>query len=220
MLQRVLIVTAVAAERDAVLAGIGPIGVHPDPLAAGATELEVVAVGVGPAAAAAGAARRIALAEAIGAPYRAVISAGVAGGFAGRTELGEVVLATSCVAADLGAESADGFLPLDALGFGTATLTADPSLVDVPGARTGPVLTVTTATGTAGTAAALAERYPDALGEAMEGYGVATAASQAGLPFAEVRAISNLIGPRDPGAWRLRAALSALTDAFAAREVA
>jgi futalosine hydrolase len=45
----------------------------------------------------------------------------------------------------------------------------------------------------------------------MEGFGVASAAALAGLPFAEVRTISNLVGPRDRSAWRISAALAALT---------
>ena len=44
----------------------------------------------------------------------------------------------------------------------------------------------------------------------MEGFGVATACALAGVPFAEVRAISNAVGPRDRGAWRIGEALAAL----------
>jgi futalosine hydrolase len=234
MLPRLLIVTAVAAERDAVLAGIGDQRVLPDPLSPDAAEVDVVAVGVGPAQAAAGTMRELALAQADGAPYRAVICAGIAGGIAGRAEIGDVVVATASVAADLGAESgagsnartdgpgtpAGGFLTLDELGFGPSTLAADPALFPVAGARRGQILTVSTATGTRATADELAERFPDALAEAMEGFGVATAAGTLGVPFAEVRAISNLVGPRDRGAWRLAEALAALTDTFTTRKVA
>ena len=42
---------------------------------------------------------------------------------------------------------------------------------------------------------------------------MAVAAAQAGVPFAELRTISNPIGPRDRDAWRLREALTALTTA-------
>lgn len=218
MLPRLLIATAVHAERDAVRAGLGEGTVYPDPLSPEATDLDLVVVGVGPAAAAATTARRIALAEAEGAPYSAVLSVGVAGGFPGRIEIGDVVLGTATVAADLGVDSPDGFLSVDALGFGTATLPADPNFVHLPKFRTGKVLTVTTGTGTAERAAELAARHPDALAEAMEGYGVASAAHQAGLPFSEIRAISNMIGPRDTAAWRMDLALAALTDVFAIRE--
>jgi futalosine hydrolase len=83
-------------------------------------------------------------------------------------------------------------------------------------ATTGTVLTVSTVTGTAATTAALRARHPDAVAEAMEGFGVATAAAWHGVPFAEVRAISNTIGPRDRASWRIPEALNALTEAFAA----
>ncbi|MGA8115071.1 MAG: futalosine hydrolase, partial [Actinocatenispora sp.] len=150
--------------------------------------------------------------------YRAVICAGVAGGLPGRAKIGDVVVATASVSPELGAEAPEGFLSIDDLGFGTATLAADPALFRVPGAPTGQILTVSTATGTAARAEAFAARYPDALAEAMEGFGVATAADDAGVPFAEVRAISNAVGPRDMSAWRLAEAFAALTAAFTPRE--
>jgi futalosine hydrolase len=77
------------------------------------------------------------------------------------------------------------------------------------------VLTVNTATGSSESADRLRTRYPAAIGEAMEGYGVAAAAARFGLPVAEVRAVSNLIGPRDRSAWRIGEALATLTAAAA-----
>jgi futalosine hydrolase len=208
-----LVVTAVDAEADAVRAGL--VG-HGD-----AVRVHVAAAGVGPAAAAAGTARLLALAEAAGAPYRAVVSAGIGGGFRGRVAVGGTVVGLRSTAADLGAESADGFLPLDRLGFGTATVDADAALVAaltaaLPGAVAGDVLTLSTVTGTAATATLLAARFPAARAEAMEGYGVGVAARAAGVPFAELRTVSNEIGPRDRVAWRVPAALAALTRAAAA----
>jgi len=190
----ILVVTAVDAERDAVRKGL------PDGCA-----VEVVAVGVGPAAAAAGTAWH--LARAPRAPHRVVLC-GIAGGFRSRSTEGQIVVASRCVAADLGADGPDGFIPLDALGFGaTSRLAAD---VPVPGAVRGAILTVSTVTGTAATADALAARYPDAVAEGMEGFGAASAAALAGVAFSEIRAISNAVGPRDRGAWKIREALDAL----------
>ncbi|MFI6267896.1 futalosine hydrolase [Micromonospora zamorensis] len=207
-----LVVTAVPAEAEAVRAGLT------DPT------VTVTPVGVGPAVAGAATARLLALAEAAGRPYRAVVSAGVAGGFTGRAEVGDTVLGTASIAADLGAESPDGFIPVDELGMPPAMLgvggvvPTDPSLLAalraaLPAATTGPVLTVSTVTGTAASTEELRRRHPEAVAEAMEGYGVAVAAAQAGVPFAELRTISNPIGPRDRDAWRLREALTALTAA-------
>jgi futalosine hydrolase len=88
--------------------------------------------------------------------------------------------------------------------------------VRVRGAIEGVILTVTTATGSAITARVLRERNPEAVAEGMEGYGVACAAATAGIRFAEVRTISNAIGPRDRSTWRIGDALDALTRAAAA----
>jgi len=211
---RLLIVTAVEAEAEAVRAGVRAGGIDP-------ATVVVTAVGVGPAAAAAATARLLALAEATGAGHRAVISAGIAGGFPGRAAVGATVLGTRSIAADLGAEAPDGFLPVDRLGFGTNLFEADPTLLKslttaLPAAVSGDILTLATVTGSAATAAALQARHPWAVAEAMEGYGVACAAQTAGVPFAELRTISNPIGPRDRAAWRLSEAFSALTRAVAA----
>jgi len=75
------------------------------------------------------------------------------------------------------------------------------------------VLTVSTVTGTAARADDLRQRHPHALAEAMEGFGVASAAAQAGIAFAELRTVSNPIGPRDRAAWRIEDALAALAVA-------
>ncbi|HEU4348197.1 MAG TPA: futalosine hydrolase [Actinoplanes sp.] len=201
-----LVVTAVAAEADAVRTGADP------------RQITVETVGVGPATAAAGTARLLALAEAAGTPYRAVVSAGVAGGFPGHAETGATVLGTRSIAADLGAETPVGFVEVERLGFGRSAYDADPALLRalasaLPGCVLGDILTLSTVTGTADTALRLAERYPAAVAEAMEGYGVAVAASIFECAFAELRTVSNPIGPRDRAAWRLSEALVALTNA-------
>ncbi|WP_329120950.1 futalosine hydrolase [Streptomyces sp. NBC_01465] len=194
---RILVVTAVPAERDAVTRASGAF--------------DVVAAGVGPAAAAAATATALALGT-----YDLVISAGIGGGFG--VPLGSVVFADSIVAADLGAETPDGFVPVTELGFGAVEHRPPADLVrglaGATGAATGTVLTVSTVTGTAERAAALLTAHPGAVAEAMEGFGVAEAAHQHGLPALEVRAISNAVGPRDRDAWRIGDALAALTEAF------
>jgi futalosine hydrolase len=202
---RVLVVTAVEAERLAVERGLGDRAV-------------VLAGGVGQAAAAAATARAIATAPR---SYDLVLCAGIAGGFDGRADFGTTVLAARSIAADLGAESPDGFLPLDDLGFGTSTVEVDLTALAglrraLPDAHVGDVLTVSTVTGTAERAAALRARYPSAVAEGMEGFGVATAAALAGVAFAELRTISNPVGPRQRVAWRIGEALTAL-EAAAAR---
>ncbi|MFE0459008.1 futalosine hydrolase [Kitasatospora sp. NPDC058965] len=200
---RLLVVVAVAAEAEAVLRGAGP------------DRVRVVTAGVGPAAAAA--ATALALAER---PHPLVLSAGIAGGFAPHAPVGAVVAADAILAADLGAQTPDGFQDVAALGFGTVRHTPPPAavalLAGATGAVVGPVLTVSTVTGSAERAAELAARHPGAAAEAMEGFGVAEAAARFGVPALELRTVSNAVGPRDRAAWRIGEALGALERAFAA----
>ncbi|MEV0450897.1 futalosine hydrolase [Streptomyces sp. NPDC050600] len=224
---RVLIVTAVAAEADSVAGGLasaGP-GEGESPLPGGFSlrrhaRADVLVAGVGPAAAAAATATALACAPA---PYALVVSAGIAGGFAPHAPLGAVVVADAVVGADLGAQTPEGYLPVDALGFGrSAHPVAGELVARISGAladagrpcAVGPVLTVSTVTGTAERAAELVARHPGAVAEAMEGFGVAEAAAAFGLPVVEVRAVSNAVGPRDRAAWRIGEALAALRDTF------
>jgi len=203
----VLVVTSVAAEREAIEAGVSPA--HPAP-----PGIVTLAAGVGVANAAA--ATAAALAER---RFTAVVSVGIAGGIG--VPIGGLVLGTASVAADLGADSPDGFLSLEDLGLGSSTVECDPDLTGrlatrLPDAVRGTILTVSTVTGTAARADWLRTRHPTAVAEAMEGFGVATAAVRAGVPFAEVRAISNAVGPRDRAAWRIGDALTALRRVGAA----
>ncbi|MCR8644657.1 futalosine hydrolase [Paenibacillus sp. N1-5-1-14] len=208
---KILVMTAVSAEQDAVIRGLQ-----------GDIRFDVRVAGVGPIAAAIGTTTVLARATE---PYDIVISAGIAGGFVGQAELGSIVIADEIVAADLGAETPDGFMSLDELGFGdstriqidehvTATLLKAMKQADLP-ARTGSILTLSTVTGTAATTEELAQRFKEAAAEAMEGYGIASAAEQFGIPALEVRTISNAVGPRDRAAWRIGDALKSLESAFA-----
>ena len=181
-------------------------------------DVTVIAAGVGPALAAASTATALTTAALQGVPYGLVVSAGIAGGFQPEAPVGSLVVADEITAADLGAETAEGFVPVTELGFGTVThrppnaLVRD--LVAATGARPGVVLTVSTVTGTAERAAELRARHPRALAEAMEGFGVAEAAAAHDVPVLEIRAVSNPVGPRDRAAWRIGDALAALTEAF------
>ncbi|HEV2886686.1 MAG TPA: futalosine hydrolase, partial [Jatrophihabitans sp.] len=198
---RILVVTAVEAERDAVLAGlagrqpaVGTVAgfqVHRALTAAGL--VDVVAGGVGPVAAA------VSTGCLLPQGYHLVVSAGIGGGFQA-AEVGAVAVADTVVHADLGAETAEGFVSMAELGWGEVRYRLDPALAGELGRRTGAVtgavLTVSTVTGSRQRAEQLLASHPDAVAEAMEGIGVYLAAARAGVPFAELRAIANPVGPR------------------------
>ncbi|MFC9287765.1 futalosine hydrolase [Streptomyces sp. NPDC057052] len=219
---RVLVATAVPAERDAVARALPepgrPVRTPGATLHRTGAAYDLLAAGVGPALAAASVSAALTAAALENTPYGLVVSAGIGGGFLPEAPVGSLVVADAITAADLGAETAEGFLPVTELGFGTVTHRPPAALVrsaaTATGARTGTVLTVSTVTGTAARAAALRARHPRALAEAMEGFGVAEAAVAHGVAVLEVRAVSNPVGPRDRAAWRIGEALAALTTAF------
>ncbi|MCE7794036.1 futalosine hydrolase [Salipaludibacillus sp. CUR1] len=201
----VLIVTSVEAEKEAILKGLQSD--H---------RFQVETIGVGPVAAAA----RTALLLGDNS-YKAVINMGVAGGIPSNVQIGDAVIASEIIAGDLGAESPEGFKPLEELGFGVSRLKCDNRIVsplkkeinnntDIT-VHTGAVLTLSTVTGSAETLERLKMRFPEASAEAMEGFGAATAADLHGVPFYEIRTISNAAGPRNKNAWRLKDALTSLT---------
>jgi futalosine hydrolase len=208
-MKQILIVTAVDAERAAVERGLDAVG------AQAAAVVTLIAGGVGAASVAAATAEALARE-----PHRVAVSAGIGGGFAGMAAVGALLVADRIIAADLGAEdpqAPDGFASVDSLGFGSAAVDARPvAALARLGAVRGDLLTVNTVTGTAEGAARLMKRYPDAVGEAMEGFGVAVAAARFGVPAAEIRGVSNLVGPRNRDAWRIGEALAALTAAVPA----
>lgn len=205
--RRILIMTSVAAEKEAIERGLGTD-----------QRFDVVLAGVGPISASIQTTRAL-----MGEDYALVINMGIAGGFREKADVGTLVIADEIVSADLGAESPEGYITLDELGFGASTrIKADSELVELlytalksseVAVQQGNILTLSTVTGTAETAEELLRREPNAAAEAMEGYGVAMAAQEFGKPVLEIRSISNPIGPRDRSAWRIKEALDTLERA-------
>lgn len=56
------------------------------------------------------------------------------------------------------------------------------------------------------------QRFPDAVAEDMEGFGVAMACQLSATPLQILRGISNQVGNRDRDAWQIEAAVSAAAD--------
>ncbi|BEP14449.1 hypothetical protein acdb102_27600 [Acidothermaceae bacterium B102] len=214
-MSRILVVTAVVEELAAVASPFfcqaGPSSPYPTETAAtSAGDVVIMAGGVGMAAAAAATAYALSQES-----FDAVVSMGVAGGFDGRAATGEIVVATSSVACQLGADSPDGYLDFGELGLAETVLTTAGDVGRLAarlGARTGPVLSVVTVTGTDARAVEYAARW-DPVAEAMEGFGVWTAARAARVVPYEIRTVSNRVGRRDRASWDIAGALAALSRA-------
>ncbi|HYC99613.1 MAG TPA: futalosine hydrolase [Phycisphaerales bacterium] len=216
--KRTLLAVAAPVEVEAVAAAfgasskLGPPGSAPVwRLLELSEEFDLVITAVGKAAAAGGVARVLEPAR-----HGLVLSVGVAGALRG-TRVGQVVVADRCDLADDGVMGASGFMNLERMGFGPFPGLTSGAMVDAsvrehlaPVADVlGPVATVSTCSGTDVLAAALAAR--GFIAEAMEGAATALVAERVGVPFGELRVISNTTGDRARQSWDLRGALNVLT---------
>ncbi|MEQ1946733.1 MAG: futalosine hydrolase [Bryobacteraceae bacterium] len=155
---------------------------------------------------------------------RSILVCGIAGAYPeafeqGDLEAGSVVCAASECYGDLGANSADGFLDMQALGF--PLIAGDPPVFNTLPMQIFPVekradfVTVNTCTGDDETARRIGTRTGGSV-ENMEGAAIAHVARLYGIPCGEVRGISNRAGNRDRDAWRVKEAAAAAQDALLA----
>ena len=176
----------------------------------GADGREILVCGVGKTGAAAATVARLARG-----PVRGVVSFGVAGAYpTAGLAIGDVVIASEVAVIDEGLDTGERFVAFARPGMtvpGAAWTPCDASLVGetsgsaVFRAVRGRIATVSVCAGSARLAAERAAT--GAVAEGMEGAAVAHAASLSGVPFAELRGISNLCGPRDGARFDLATAV-------------
>jgi futalosine hydrolase len=176
--------------------------------------IEMVVTGVGKAPASGGVARVLDPSV-----HGLVLSVGIAGSYTtpgSSAPLGAVVGATSSVLADEGVATPTGFDDLAKLGFAPAgcglAITVPAPVIEALRphcTHMGPIATVSTCSGTNALAREVHSRT-GAVAEAMEGAAVALAAYRLGVPFGELRVISNTTGDRASQVWAIKDALSTL----------
>lgn len=148
-----------------------------------------------------------------------VLLLGIAGTFdAGRDPVGSALTFTSVAVDGIGAGQGKAFQGPRALGFpqwpGSPDTTSFAvqdalSLAAPPNTPKALLLTTCAASDSDEHASQRLTRFPTATAEDMEGFAVALSCAMAGVPCAIVRGISNLVGDRDPGHWRIPGALAA-----------
>lgn len=149
-------------------------------------------------------------------PVEAALQVGIAGSFYPQFSPGTLVQVRQETLGELGATSPEGFLTLEQLrlpsmiqdGVAHYQEFTNPSapLPELPHASG---LTVNTVSGTAEQIARRVELWQPQV-ESMEGAAFFQACLVAGVPFHQVRAISNPVTPRDRSKWDIPGALSAL----------
>jgi futalosine hydrolase len=174
--------------------------------------IRIIETGVGPV----NAAHAVTLALSQETPAQ-IVMCGIAGAYpTSGLQIGDVVCAECEIYGDLGAESAQGFLSMAALGFavvsGSTPLFNELPMSIFPVARRERFVTLSTCTGTHDTALVIAARTGGAV-ENMEGAAVAHVALLHGIAVGEVRGISNLVTNRDKSSWELAKAATAAQQA-------
>lgn len=144
------------------------------------------------------------------------INAGIAGAFPGKAVIGDVVHVTQEIIADLGAEDADGkFLSLGALNL-AEDISSYEELINHEAKqyaflKNAKGITVNTVHGFSESIQEIIELWnPDV--ESMEGGAFFYCCLKEGVPFIEVRAISNLVEPRNKENWNIQLAVTNLNQ--------
>jgi futalosine hydrolase len=179
-------------------------------------DIDVLTTGVGMIATAAWCSRTFAAEH-----YDLALNVGLCGSFDASLAAPDVVHVTADRIAELGAEDGDDFLTIHQLQLlgendfpfdgGLLVNTNPPPLPSLATLRSVTGITVNTVHGNERTIAAIRDRYdPDV--ESMEGAAFMYASLIAGVPFAQIRAVSNAVVRRNRAAWQIDQAIRTLGE--------
>ncbi len=151
--------------------------------------------------------------------YDLALNFGLCGSFAPSLTPGTVVHVTADRFSELGAEDGDGFLSIHQLNLlgendfpfeaGMLVNAAPPPLEPLAELRSVAGITVNTVHGNERSIDAVRARYQPEV-ESMEGAAFMYSCLVAGVPFAQVRAVSNAVERRNRSAWKIEPAIAAL----------
>jgi futalosine hydrolase len=207
---RILIVTATAMEIAPLVATFHQTAERGAKLTShthGGHEVDVLVTGVGMVPTAAWCAHVLARNA-----YDLALNFGVCGSFDRALAPGTVVHVVADRIAELGAEDEDAFLTMDDLNlpgdyeFANAAPPANPVLSELPAVT---AISVNTVHGNARSIAEVTARFHPQV-ESMEGAAFMCACQVGRIPFAQVRAVSNIVEQRNRGAWQMAEAIGSL----------
>jgi futalosine hydrolase len=179
--------------------------------------IDLLTTGVGMVATAAWCSRTL-----TGQQYDLALNVGLCGAFDRALPLGRTVHVVSDRIAELGAEDHDAFLTIQDLTLvgadefpfcgGRVVARNPPSCPALRGLPPVAGITVNTVHGCETSIAAVVGRFAPQV-ESMEGAAFMYACAIHGVPFAQIRAVSNVVEPRNRAGWRISDATRSLTDA-------
>jgi futalosine hydrolase len=169
----------------------------------------LIVTGVGMVATAARCARELARGR-----FDVALNLGLCGSFDPSLRPGDVVHVVRDRIAELGAEDDEAFLTMAEIGLPADAVFVNPhppANAALRGIREADGITVNTVHGCDRSIAAVVARFQPQV-ESMEGAGFMCACLDAGVPFAQIRAVSNVVERRNRSGWQIHEAIAALTD--------
>lgn len=143
------------------------------------------------------------------AEFDLVVNIGIAGSFNPELQIGTVVLVESDRLVELGVEDNGVFIPADEIGLCSAEQLRFRSKQRVKGLPGAHGITVNRVHGSADSIRIVIDQFnPDV--ESMEGAAVAYVCQQFGVPWVQIRAISNKVEPRNRVTWNIPLAMKNL----------
>ncbi len=218
---KILLIAATEAEIAPLTEYIEPFKTSPDGhnYTFGDANIRLLITGVGMVATAYNLTKELAKDQ-----YDMVLQAGVGGAFSSSIALGDVVLVGRERFADLGVEDNGNYIDIFDLGLlQTNEKPFTDGWLEAPatgwfaglGLKTVNGVTVNTVSGTLATIGRIIDSYnPDV--ESMEGAAIHYVCLQEGMQFAQIRAISNYVEPRDKSKWQMGKAIKNLNDVLKA----
>ena len=216
---RILVVAATAAE-VAPLSAAADITLTSERLFRGRLaghDIDLLVTGVGMVVTAAASATALARGN-----YGLALNLGLCGTFDSAFPLGGVVHVVSDRLSEMGAEDGDAFLPLQELGLfdpdeppftgGSIVNHSPPANVALDRLPRVRGITVNTVHGREATIAEVRRRFDPEV-ESMEGAAFMYVCAVNGVPYAQVRAVSNVVERRNRAAWQIGPAVAALSAA-------
>jgi futalosine hydrolase len=221
---RVLVVAATVAEINPLVTGLSRVadaGPRVTRYHLAGRDVDVLVSGVGMVATAAWCSRLLSAER-----FDVALNLGVCGSFRTAIGPGTVVHVVSDRLAELGAEDGDAFLTIQQMGLlrdddvpfrgGRLVNDSPPPFAALASLRAVDGITVNTVHGDEGSIARVTERFnPDI--ESMEGAAFMYTCLIHGVPFAQVRAVSNIVERRNRAAWKVDEAIAKL--GAAARQI-
>ena len=214
---RILIVAATAMEVAPLLARLGSAALENSRIRScshASHEIDVLTAGVGMVAASAWTSKALAERH-----YDAALNVGICGSFDPAFGPASVVHVVTDRMSELGAEDGDAFIHFEALNLPDDGLSGpkapcvhakriENAALDALPAVAG--VTVNAVHGNERSIADVVARFRPQV-ESMEGAGFMFACATHGLPFAQVRSVSNMVERRNRSAWRIPEAVASLT---------